>query len=98
MNKWTFSIALLLCAFITTLLFHWWLSSEHGEVIAYNDFKRLAQNGKVLDAELGERTITANVELSGICARNGAILRHCSQPGQAYFLRTCCSTWILGGT
>lgn len=65
MNKWTFSIALLLCAFVTTLLFHWWLSSEHGEVIAYSDFKRLAQTGKVLDAEIGARTITANVDLSG---------------------------------
>ncbi len=36
--------------------------------------------------------------LGKICAGKGAVFTHCSQPGQAYFLRTCCSTWIFGGT
>ena len=65
MNKWTFSIAYFLCALLITMLFHSWLASEHNEVIAYSDFKRLAHEGKVLDAEIGDRTITANVDLSG---------------------------------
>ena len=33
-----------------------------------------------------------------ICAGNGAVFTHFSHPGQAYFLRTCCNTWIFGGT
>ena len=49
MNKWTFSIAYFLCAILTTFMFHSWLATEHNEVIAYSDFKRLAHDGKVLN-------------------------------------------------
>ena len=55
MNKWSFSIAYFLCALLATMLFHSWLASEHNEIIAYSDFKRLAHEGKVLDAEIGDR-------------------------------------------
>lgn len=66
MNKWTFSIAYFLCAIITTFMFHSWLATEHNEVIAYSDFKRLAHDGKVISAEISERTITVDVDLTGI--------------------------------
>jgi cell division protease FtsH len=65
MNKWTFSIAYFMCAILTTLMFHSWLAPEHNEVIAYSDFKRLAHDGKVLNAEIRERTITVDVDLTG---------------------------------
>ena len=66
MNKWTFSIAYFLCAILTTFMFHSWLATEHNEVIAYSDFKRLAHDGKVMNAEISERTITVDVDLTGI--------------------------------
>ena len=66
MNKWTFSIAYFLRAILTTLLFHSWLTAEHNEVIAYSDFKRLAHDGKVVSAEISERTITIDVDLTAI--------------------------------
>jgi len=66
MNKWTFSIAYFFCAILTTFMFHSWLATEHNEVIAYSDFKRLAHEGKVMSAEISERTITVDVDLTGI--------------------------------
>src|ERR1039458_7517474 len=66
MNKLTFSIAYFLCAILTTLMFHSWLAAEHNEVIAYSDFKRLAHDGKVVSAEISERAITVDVDLTGI--------------------------------
>jgi len=47
-------------------MFHSWLATEHNEVIAYSDFKRLAHDGKVMSAEISERTITVDVDLTGI--------------------------------
>ena len=43
-----------------------WLAAEHNEMIAYSDFKRLAHDGKVVSADISERTITIDVDLTGI--------------------------------
>ena len=65
MNKRTFSIAYFICAIVTAFMFHSWHAPEHNEVIAYSDFKRLAHDGKVLNAVVSERTITVDVDLNG---------------------------------
>jgi len=88
LNKWTFSIAYFLCAILTTLLFHSWMAAEHNEVIAYSDFKRLAHDGKVLHAEIGDRTIAVEVDLTGIelvTSTPGGLQRTYRGPGHRTF-------------
>lgn len=65
-KKWLFSIAYFFCTLLTVLLFHSYLSSEHNEVIAYSDFKRLVHEHKVLDVVINDRTVTVNVDMTGI--------------------------------
>ncbi len=60
-----FSTLYVICVLGTTLLFHSLLSSEHGDTIAYSDFKRLLHAGKIVDAEIGDRTIRGVMDLSG---------------------------------
>ena len=63
-KKWLFSIAYFFCTLLTVMLFHSYLSSEHNEVIAYNDFKHLVHDGKALDVEIDDRTITVDVDMT----------------------------------
>lgn len=65
-KKWLFSIVYFSCSLLTLLLFHSYLSSEHNEVIAYSDFKRLLHEHKVLDVVINDRTVSLNVDMTGI--------------------------------
>ena len=65
-KKWLFSIVYFFCTLLTLLLFHSYLSSEHNEVIAYSDFKRLVHEHKVLNVVINDRTVTVNVDMTGI--------------------------------
>lgn len=64
-KKWLFSIVYFFCTLLTIMLFHSHLSSEHGDVIAYSDFKRLVHEHKILDVAVDDRTVKMDVDMTG---------------------------------
>ncbi len=83
-----FSVLYVTAATLTTLLFHSWVSSEHHETIAYSDFKRLARAGRIVYAEIGDRSITGTLDLTDtqvIVTDQHGVSKTVGGPGQRPF-------------